>query len=368
MVSSGQDLPFVDGSRQRDQLNHHHQQQRSDAHSSHQISSSSVAAQQQNFLAQWVKSHDYDQGEVYLRNASLKRHGLSREVLEYAFSNVANEDANSSNNDRIRKVYFVAYNFTTLPDTPAIGTTYTNLRHVDIRDNDELNYIGPILRQIPNLTSLNISDCAGLTSLLPIATVPMETRRNLALKHLWVRGTNLAGMSVGEWEGVFRALAQSSGPMERLALCRNEMAALPCSVVLLCSSLTYLFVEDMPSIAIPEVIGSLRRLRYLSLAGNDLKRLPRTIGRLGNSDTFDINLHRNPNLLSPPPEYQHSFEAIREYLHMERMRIFRGMIRFYPHMRRARLRANERMFRPNGSGYWSSKERFERRQSSQELD
>lgn len=336
MVSSAQGPPFVDGSRQYDQ----HQQQYSDAHSSHQISSS-VAARQQNFLAQWVKSHDYDQGEVYLRNASLKRYGLSREVLEYAFSKVANEDANSRNNDRIRKVYFVAYNFATLPDTPVFGTTYTNLRHVDIRDNDEFNDISPILRQIPNLTSLNVSDCPGLTSLLPIATVPMETRRNLALKHLWVRGTSLAGMTVGEWEGVFLALAQSSGLMERLALCRNEMAALPCSVVLLCSSLTYLFVEDMPGIAIPEVIGSMRKLRYLSLAGNDLKRLPRTIGRLGNSDTFDINLHRNPNLLSPPPEYQHSFEAIREYLHMERMRFFRGMIRFYPYMRRARLRANE---------------------------
>lgn len=332
-----------------------------------------MAAQKQNFLAQLVKSHDYDQGEVYLRNASSKRHVLSKEVLEYAFSNVANNANNSyNNNDRIRKVYFMAYNFTTLPDTPIIGDTYSNLRHLDIRDNDEFNDIGPILRHVPNLTSLNISDCRSLTSLLPIA---METRRDLALKNLWVRGTNLADMTVGEWEGVFRALAQSSGPMERLALCRNQMLALPCSIVLLCSSLTYLFVEDMPGIVIPEVIGSMRRLRYLSLAGNDLKRLPRTIGRLGNGGVggsnialFEVNLNRNPNLISPPAEYQHSIEAIRKYWHTERMFLLRGLIRLYPHMRRARLRANERMFRPNGSGYWSSKERFERRQSSQQLD
>ena len=368
MVSSAQGPPF-DGSRQRDQ---HHQQQHSDAHSSHQISSSAMDAQKQNFLAQLIKSHDYDQGEVFLRNTSLKRHVLSKEALEFAFSEVANDADNSSNNDRIRKVYFMAYNFPTLPGTPIIGATYINLRHVDIRDNDEFNDIGPILRQIPNLTSLNVSDCPSLTSLLPIATVPMETRRNLALKHLWVRGTSLADMTVGEWKGVFRAFAQSSGPMERLALCRNQLANLPCSIVLLCSSLTYLFVEDMPDIVIPEVIGSMKRLRYLSLAGNDLKRLPKTIGRLGNHGVgggiFSINLHRNPNLISPPAEYQHSIETIRVYLHTERMCLLRGLIRLYPHMRRARLRANERMYRPNGSGYWSSKERFERRQSSQQLD
>ena len=370
MVSSGQGPPFVDGSRQYD----HHQQQHSHAHSSHQISS--VAAQK--FLAQLVKSHDYDQGEVYLRNVSLRKHVLSKEVLQYAFSTVVGNDHNYVNdeqdNDMIRKLYFVAFNFSTLPDK-VIGATYTNLRHVDIRDNDEFNDIGPILRQIPNLTSLNIENCPSLKSLLPIATVPLETRRNLAIKHLWVRGTNLADMTVGEWEGVFRALAQSSGPMERLALCRNHMAHLPCSVVLLCSSLTYLFVEDMPGIVIPDVIGSMRTLRYLSLAGNDLKRLPRTIGRLGNRGVgdsnialFALNLHRNPNLVCPPAKYQHSIEAIRIYLHTERMCLLRGLIRLYPHVRRARLRANERLFRPNGSGYLSSKKRFERRQSSQLLD
>ena len=90
MVSSAQGPPF-DGSRHYDQ--HPYHQQHSDAHSSHQISSP-VAAQQQNFLAQWAKSHDYNQGEVCLRNASLKRHGLSREVLEYTFSEVANDDRN----------------------------------------------------------------------------------------------------------------------------------------------------------------------------------------------------------------------------------------------------------------------------------
>ena len=363
MVSSRQSPPFDSGQQPPPAA-------ATDAHSTaHQISS--VAGRK--FLAQLIKSHDYDQGEIYLRNASLGKHVLSKEVLEFAFSNVGNNDGNDgrqANNDMIRKAYFVAFSFPTFPDQ-VIGATYANLRHVDVRDNDDLSDIGPILRQIPNLTSLNICDCPNLKSLLPIATVPMETRRNLALKHLWVRGTNLADMTMGEWEGVFGALAKSTRPMERLALCRNQMSQLPCSIVLLGTSLTYLFVEDMPGIAIPEVIGSMWRLRYLSLAGNDLKRLPRTIGRLGNhgvtdSDTaFDINLHRNPNLLLPPAEYQHSIEAIREYLHIERMFLFRGLIRLYPHVRRARLRANERMFRPNGSGYWSSKERFERRQSSQ---
>ena len=264
---------------------------------------------------------------------------------------------------RIQRLYFASYSFHSLPDR-VIGEAYANLNHVDIRDNDTLRDIGSIISQLTNLQSLNICDCSNLASILPIATVPAQTGRRLALKHLWIRGCNFTHTTLAEWDGIFKSLASSTGPVERLALSRNQMAYLPCSIATLSASLSYLFIEDMPGIVIPDIIGSLSSLRYLSLAGNDLHRLPSTIGRLGIGSHVDINLHRNPNLSYPPAEYQKSVASMRQFFHSERMKMFCGFVRFYPHLRRARLRANDRLFRPGGSGFISCRARFERQASS----
>lgn len=289
-----------------------------------------------------------------------------------SYTNNAASNNNSDNlpltteqdRSRIQRMYFASYSFHSLPER-VVGSAYSNLNHVDIRDNDTLQDIGSIISQLPNLQSLYICDCSNLTSILPIATVPIQTGRRLALKHLWIRGVNFSRTTTAEWEGIFKSLAMSTGPVERLALSRNQMAYLPCSIASLSTALTYLFVEDMPGIALPDIIGSFSSLRYLSLAGNDLKRLPATIGRLGISSHADVNVHRNPNLTYPPAEYQKSIASMREFFHLERMKVFRGIVRLYPHLRRARLRANERLFRPGGSGFIECKARFERQASSQ---
>mmetsp|Transcript_35315 Transcript_35315/g.77363 ORF Transcript_35315/g.77363 Transcript_35315/m.77363 type:complete len:431 (+) Transcript_35315:321-1613(+) len=289
--------------------------------------------------------------------------------------NAASNNIRSNNNDnlpltteqdrsRIQRIYFASYSFHSLPER-VVGSAYSNLNHVDIRDNDTLQDIGSIVSQLPNLQSLYICDCSNLTSILPIATVPVQTRRRLALKHLWIRGVNFSRTTAEEWEGIFKSLAMSTGPVERLALSRNQMAYLPCSIASLSTSLAYLFIEDMPGITLPDVIGSFSSLRYLSLAGNDLKRLPATIGRLGISSPVDVHVHRNPNLTYPPAEYQESIASMREFFHLERMKVFRGIVRLYPHLRRARLRANERLFEPGGTGFIECKARFERQASSQ---
>ena len=41
------------------------------------------------------------------------------------------------------------------------------------------------------------------------------------------------------------------------------------------------------------------------------------------------------------------------------MVLLRGTVLFLPHFERARWRANERLYRPGGWGYWACKERFE---------
>lgn len=262
-----------------------------------------------------------------------------------------------------------------------------------------LTCIDSLISQVPNLTSLNLSDCPNIRTLAPLATAlemqqdqsrnqqdhdvdggPLHEppiRRTLSLRHLWVRGCNLSRMSREEWSDVFDALAESSGPLERLTLSRNNMSFLHKGVGKL-KRLTYLFIEDnnagtscgtmesndeprgsvsSSGFAIPDELGNLTSLRFISLCSNDVTALPRTMGRL--NDNCDVYLHRNPNLKYPPPEYQRSIKTMRRFFHQERMALLRGAVLFMPHCKRARWRANERLYQPGGWGYEVCKERFE---------
>ena len=187
-------------------------------------------------------------------------------------------------------------------------------------------------------------------------------RRKLRLKNLWIRGCNLSSMQSEEWGRVFDNLAESTGPLEMLTLSGNRLTHLHENVVK-CKGLAQLFIEDndqmtpSSSLVLPENLGDLSRLTSLSLCGNNLRRLPRTIGRLG--DRCDIHLQRNSNLVHPPPRYLQNIQTIREFYHEERMKLVRGMILFMPHYNRARIRANERLYEPGGSGYYECKRRFE---------
>lgn len=143
-----------------------------------------------------------------------------------------------------------------------------------------LTCIESIIAQLPHRSSLNVSDCPNLRTLLPLAKyafhdddeshslsnlnnlddddltdqLPVRrelsnnrTHRSLNLRHLWIRGCNLSTMSKTEWSAVFEALSQSSGPLERMTLSRNRMWFLEGGIGKL-ESLSYLFVEDNYSI------------------------------------------------------------------------------------------------------------------------
>ena len=257
--------------------------------------------------------------------------------------------------------------------------------------------IDSIITHVPNLTSFNLSDCPNVRTLSPLASArdsdatnnndrDHDTNRRhtrLALKHLWVRGCNLGNMTNEEWANVFDALADSTGPLERLTLSRNNMSYLHGNIGKL-TSLTYFFLEDnnnfvgdddddggtnnhdgrrrrsTPSnggFVIPEEIGSLHQLRFASFCGNNITRLPRQVAHL--NPNCDVYLHRNPNLQYPPPQYQKSIKMMRQFFHQERMKLLRGSILLMPHVTRARWRALERLYQPGGSGYVVCKERFE---------
>ena len=247
-----------------------------------------------------------------------------------------------------------------------------------------LRCIDSLTSQLPHLTSLNLSDCPNITTLAPLAISQV-----LNLRHLWVRGCNLSSMSREEWASVFDTLAES--PLERLTLSRNNMRYLHENVGKI-KSLQYLFVEDntsgfgngrssnnasistlltesdmvsLPSyylansvaFEVPDELGNLSSLRFLSLCGNNITQLPKTMGRL--NDNCDVYLHRNPNLTYPPMIHRNSIKAMRQFFHKERMNLFIGAVLFMPHFQRARNRANERLFRPGGLGYVECKNRFE---------
>ncbi|KAL7538417.1 hypothetical protein ACHAXR_009314 [Thalassiosira sp. AJA248-18] len=291
--------------------------------------------------------------------------------------------------NQINRLQFSWYQFTEFP-REVLGMAYSNLQHLDMRQNASLTCIDSLISQLPNLISLNLTDCPNIRTLTPLATTlamptvqqandfslgaPAEEnlnnppiQRTLSLRHLWVRGCNLSFMSREDWANVFDALAESSGPLERLTLSRNNMSYLHGNIGKL--SLHYLFVEDNDGgdtmkcnapgkgFEIPDELGNLTSLRFVSFCGNGVTSLPRTMGRL--NDNCDVYLHRNPKLMYPPPAYQRSIKTMRLFFHKERMALLRGAVLFMPHCKRARLRANERLYRPGGWGYEVCKERFE---------
>jgi hypothetical protein len=50
---------------------------------------------------------------------------------------------------------------------------------------------------------------------------------------------------------------------------------------------------------------------------------------------------------------------MKEFFHREKMALFCGSALFAPHAKRGRFRANERLYRPGGMGYFVCKDRFE---------
>jgi len=344
-------------------------------------------------------------------------------------------NASQQARNQITRIQFSWYQFTEFP-REIMGRTYINLQHLDIRQNATLTCITSLITQLPQLSSLNLSDCPNLCTLAPLAMAlaaddphqdqegngdPSEqelllgnnnnnrrrrtrSRRTLSLRHLWVRGCNLSTMSRNQWADVFDALSESSGPLERLTLSRNRMKYLHGNVGKL-KSLTYLFVEDNNDVKdviarshsrmttssssstivnfsataaaadmmdnssgssssphdgyfeLPDELGQLSNLRFISFCGNNVATLPRTMGRL--HDKCDLYLHRNPNLTYPPRGHRRSVKAMRLFFHQERMALLRGAVLLLPHLKRARWRAIERLYRPGGGGYMICKERFE---------
>mmetsp|Transcript_16536 Transcript_16536/g.27216 ORF Transcript_16536/g.27216 Transcript_16536/m.27216 type:complete len:412 (+) Transcript_16536:244-1479(+) len=300
------------------------------------------------------------------------------------------ERAQAEARSRITRIQFCWYQF---PQFPRLMDVYANLQHVDIRQNASLSSIDSIINHVPNLASFNLSDCPNVRTLSPLASAVISLvnddddddttnndrdnrrRSRLALKHLWIRGCNLGNMTNEEWANVFDALAESTGPLERLTLSRNNMSYLHGNIGKL-TSLTYFFLEDNNNFddgghcsthnhaessnsgfVIPEEIGSLQQLRFASFCGNNITRLPRQVAHL--NVNCDVYLHRNPGLRYPPPQYQKSIKMMRQFFHQERMKLLRGSVLLMPHVTRARWRALERLYQPGGSGYVVCKERFE---------
>ena len=102
---------------------------------------------------------------------------------------------------------------------------------------------------------------------------------------------------------------------------------------------------------------ALTNLCYMSLCGNNITHLPRTVGRL--DPNCDIYLSRNANLIYPPVPHRKSISSMKRFFHRERMALFYGLALLLPHVKRSKYRANERLYRPGGIGYLLCKERFE---------
>lgn len=304
---------------------------------------------------------------------------LSQNFLRQAFYFIQNafhdSEGDENNNLEITNMVVSNYSFTCFPER-SIGVVFPNLVNLSIFSNASFHSDGlkSILTQLPLLQFLRIDNCPNMCSLSPLVEWLDDTTSvlpNLNIKVLSFRYCGITDPDPTEWDQIMSCLAQSFGPIESLELTGTKISFLPSSIHYLKNSLNELIVSDNPNFKkIPDEIALLypnmgherQTIPYLCFSNNTLlEYLPTTIGRL--DDSVQIMVSQCPNLKQPSKCYRGSVCAMRVYFMLHRCRILRGIVRLIILLKKARMRANERLFQPGARGYQLCEARFKELQS-----
>jgi len=309
-------------------------------------------------------------GHFHDRHDELSNH-LCQDFLRRTFHLASFSDRTESQrrNEEVTAISISRYSFVTLPQH-TLELAFPNLIHLRIFSNVSFHSDGlkSILKQLPQLELLQIHHCPNLKSLSPFAELLDEEpiqRNILSLKALSFRYCGISDPNSQLWDKIMYSLSQSTGPLESFEITGTDITHLPPSISYLKNSLSELIVSDNPKFKhVPDEIGMLYTstqprytIPYLRFSNNaKLEYLPSTIGRL--HDSVQIVISHCPRLKQPSKCYRGSIRSMRTYFMLHRIRLFRGIVKLSILLNRARMRANERLYRPGAIGYKLCEDRF----------
>jgi len=263
----------------------------------------------------------------------------------------------------IEEIHFVGYNFESFP-SQIVGKIFKNVESLHILENEKLEDVHSLVNQFPKLSWLILCNCRNFTDLGSIANV---SKSRLSLQRLYIIRCGVSFQSLNEknnidinnstrddqyWTKTFTALPN----LQELVIneCPN-LISLPMSLHCLSESLRKLTLGRNVNLKSFEVIGSLTSLESFNLYSNSsICALPSTMHLL--PENCRLFIYENPKLIRPPANFIISIQGINRY------RKFWILIRGITHLvilfRKAKQRANDRLFRPTGSGYIECKSRF----------
>jgi len=254
----------------------------------------------------------------------------------YAFRGMANEEVNS--------LVFDGYSFDSLPRA-IVGTLYPNVTTIYIKNNKSLRNIESILEQFDRLTWLECTNCPLFGDLSPL--VDSFHRLN---------GLVICDCGLNKVEEPLFA-SPCLQRLEHLDFSGNKFPSLPESIGALTGLQTMVLTRCPNLRRLPDAVGNLSALDLLALFENDtLSELPSTVGRLG--DNCMIPCHFSPMLEKPSICFRGSVPVIRTFFMLQRLRWLRGTVKLMILLRNARLRANDRLYRPGGSGFLACQSHF----------
>lgn len=255
---------------------------------------------------------------------------------------------------RISTICFRDYLFEKFPENVG-GELFSEVSHCIIYNCPNLSSIGQILIQFPRLVSLDINFCPQFKSFGDFASLSHSPPLHLCFVKFDDCGLAVSSNNEQDWDDGMEGLSNIPGPIELIIKNCKTLASLPPSIEKL-QNLHTLILDKLPNLVeLPSTFGNLKSLALLSVVDVGLIKLPPEIGRLN----FGCLVHfACSRLIYPPRCYRGSLRAMRKYYAMSRLKAFCGFVRLAILFRRARKRANERLFAPGGRGYKRVREHF----------
>lgn len=270
--------------------------------------------------------------------------------------------------------------------------------HVMIYSCPYICSIIELLMQFPNIASLDIKSCPMYKSILGTCAVQKSafmSRSTSFLSNLCLIKIDNCGLAVkdheNEWDDGMQILGKSSSSngnleasgdniggnnvnrnyrhqseLEIILRNCNELERLPESIHHLNQNLHTLVLQALPQFTkLPSSICMLKSLKLLTIVDVTVTRFPPEIGRLRDDcEVAYINMHTNTGYsdkqgkIYPPMCHRGSIASMRKYFTICRAKAFWGWVRLAILFRKARERANERLFSPGGRGYKRCRDHF----------
>ncbi len=266
----------------------------------------------------------------------------------------------------VRGLHFVDYEFNSLPNN--IGLVFTRITQCTFYKCHELMSFSSTVKQFASLSSLSARDCQRLTSLSSLSDIPPQT----SLQALRINNCGLCITSDHDWEEAMKAIGDtpSIGMVLNITSC-NKLRRLPISMKYLGRVLSCLRLESNYNLNhLPDIICEMKSMVEFQLINCPaICSLPPSMSRLRNE--CKISITGNDNLIEKISQdilkgngskessyFSQKIGKMKGHFIQSRVRQLKTLVNLTILLRRARLRANHRIYQPGGAGFLRCRAHF----------